>query len=123
MDHLNVNGRHRSRGDASVTSLEPRGSGGPRTGILLDRYISPGFELLFLLIVYNLFRRTYESTEPGCSRPSSSILLDSWRKIAEDWTDWNKWMNNQGSFSALGLSSGMVGFFSPRADTRGPSPA
>ncbi|CAD5184157.1 unnamed protein product [Musa acuminata subsp. malaccensis] len=101
-----------------------------------------GFELLFLLIVYNLFRRTYESTvayvmitysswfmagtwlfTPFLFNPSGFV----WRKIVEDWTDWNKWMNNQGGigiqpdkcweswwnaehihFRHSGLSSGMV---------------
>ncbi|RWV79181.1 hypothetical protein GW17_00059734, partial [Ensete ventricosum] len=101
-----------------------------------------GFELLFLLIVYNMFRRSYESTvayvmitysswfmagtwlfTPFLFNPSGFV----WRKIVEDWTDWNKWMNNQGGigiqpdkcweswwnaehshFRHSGLSSGLV---------------
>ncbi|XP_038985106.1 putative callose synthase 8 isoform X2 [Phoenix dactylifera] len=70
-----------------------------------------GFELLFLLIVYNMFRKSYESTmvyfmvtystwfmagtwlcAPFLFNPSGFV----WRKIVEDWTEWNKWMKNQG---------------------------
>ncbi|EHA8590235.1 callose synthase 5 [Cocos nucifera] len=70
-----------------------------------------GFELLFLLIVYNMFRKSYESSmvyfmvtystwfmaatwlfAPFLFNPSGFV----WRKIVEDWTEWNKWMKNQG---------------------------
>ncbi|OVA03950.1 Glycosyl transferase [Macleaya cordata] len=70
-----------------------------------------GFELLLLLIVYNLFRRPYQSSmtyvlitysiwfmlatwlfAPFLFNPSGF----NWGKIVDDWTDWNKWMKNQG---------------------------
>jgi len=70
-----------------------------------------GFELLFLLIVYNLFRRSSESSmaymmitysiwfmaltwlaAPFLFNPSGFV----WRRIVEDWREWIKWMNNQG---------------------------
>ncbi|XP_073110667.1 putative callose synthase 8 isoform X4 [Elaeis guineensis] len=70
-----------------------------------------GFELLFLLIVYNMFRKSYESSmvyfmvtfstwfmaatwlfAPFLFNPSGFV----WQKIVEDWTEWNKWMKNQG---------------------------
>ncbi|XP_020251345.1 putative callose synthase 8 isoform X2 [Asparagus officinalis] len=69
------------------------------------------FELLFLLIVYSLFRKAYyDSTAymmitysiwfmaitwlaaPFLFNPSGF----DWRRIVEDWTDWVKWMNNKG---------------------------
>ncbi|KAM0939500.1 putative 1,3-beta-glucan synthase [Dioscorea sansibarensis] len=70
-----------------------------------------GFEMLFLLIVYNMFRRSYQSSmaylfatysiwfmtftwlfAPFLFNPSGF----AWQKVVEDWKDWNKWMNNQG---------------------------
>lgn len=70
-----------------------------------------GFELVFLLTVYNLFKKSYESNiaymmitystwfmamtwlyAPFLFNPSGF----AWRMIVEDWTDWNKWMNNVG---------------------------
>ncbi|XP_062011839.1 putative callose synthase 8 isoform X2 [Rosa rugosa] len=70
-----------------------------------------GFELLLLLIVYNLFRRSYESGmayvlitysiwfmsitwlfAPFLFNPSGF----SWDKIVDDWKDWNKWIRQQG---------------------------
>lgn len=70
-----------------------------------------GFELIFLLTVYNLFRMSYESNiaymmitystwfmainwlfAPFIFNPSGF----AWRMIVEDWADWNKWMDNVG---------------------------
>lgn len=70
-----------------------------------------GFELLLLLTVYNLFRRSYQSNmayvlitysiwfmsitwlfAPFLFNPSGF----SWEKIVDDWKDWNKWIRQQG---------------------------
>lgn len=70
-----------------------------------------GFELLLLLIVYDLFRRSYQSSmayvlitysiwfmsitwlfAPFLFNPSGF----SWGKIVDDWKDWNKWIRVQG---------------------------
>ncbi|XP_009622154.1 putative callose synthase 8 isoform X2 [Nicotiana tomentosiformis] len=70
-----------------------------------------GFELLLLLIVYDLYRRSYESNmayvlttyaiwfmsltwlfAPFLFNPSGF----DWGKIMDDWKDWNKWINQQG---------------------------
>ncbi|XP_075498077.1 putative callose synthase 8 isoform X2 [Primulina tabacum] len=70
-----------------------------------------GFELLLLLIVYDLFRWSYESSKayvlityaiwfmsmtwlfaPFLFNPSGF----DWGKIVDDWTDWNKWIKQQG---------------------------
>ena len=70
-----------------------------------------GFEILLLLIVYDLFRRSYESSmayvlitysiwfmsitwlfAPFLFNPSGF----SWGKIVDDWKDWNKWIRQQG---------------------------
>ncbi|XP_042020484.1 putative callose synthase 8 isoform X2 [Salvia splendens] len=70
-----------------------------------------GFELLILLIVYDLFRRSYQSSmayalityaiwfmsltwlfAPFLFNPSGF----DWGKIVDDWKDWNKWIKQQG---------------------------
>ncbi|KAH6785388.1 hypothetical protein C2S51_037843 [Perilla frutescens var. frutescens] len=70
-----------------------------------------GFELLLLLIVYDLFRRSYQSSmayvlityaiwfmsltwlfAPFLFNPSGF----DWGKIVDDWKDWNKWIKQQG---------------------------
>ncbi|KAF8408909.1 hypothetical protein HHK36_004979 [Tetracentron sinense] len=70
-----------------------------------------GFELLLLLIIYDLFRRSYQSSmtyvlitysiwfmlttwlfAPFLFNPSGF----NWGKIVDDWTDWNKWIKQQG---------------------------
>ncbi|CAA0808476.1 Putative callose synthase 8 [Striga hermonthica] len=70
-----------------------------------------GFELLILLIVYDLFRRSYQSSMayllityaiwfmsmtwlfgPFLFNPSGF----DWGKIVDDWKDWNKWVKQQG---------------------------
>ncbi|CAN1140669.1 Putative callose synthase 8 [Linum perenne] len=70
-----------------------------------------GFELVILLIVYDLFRRSYQSSmayvmitysiwfmsitwlfAPFLFNPSGF----TWEKIVDDWKDWNKWIRQQG---------------------------
>ncbi|XP_038691552.1 putative callose synthase 8 isoform X2 [Tripterygium wilfordii] len=70
-----------------------------------------GFELMLLLIVYYLFRRSYQGSvayvlitysiwfmsitwlfAPFLFNPSGF----SWDKIVDDWKDWNKWIKQQG---------------------------
>ncbi|XP_050220253.1 putative callose synthase 8 isoform X2 [Mercurialis annua] len=70
-----------------------------------------GFEVVLLLIVYDLFRRSYQSSmayvlitysiwfmsitwlfAPFLFNPSGF----SWDKIVDDWKDWNKWIREQG---------------------------
>ncbi|KAF5950988.1 hypothetical protein HYC85_012981 [Camellia sinensis] len=70
-----------------------------------------GFELLLLLVVYDLFRRSYQNNmayvlvtyaiwfmsltwlfAPFFFNPSGF----DWGKIVDDWKDWNKWINQQG---------------------------
>ncbi|CAI0409346.1 unnamed protein product, partial [Linum tenue] len=70
-----------------------------------------GFELVLLLVVYDLFRRSYQSTmayvlitysvwfmsitwlfAPFLFNPSGF----TWEKIVDDWKDWNKWIRQQG---------------------------
>ncbi|KAH7512777.1 hypothetical protein FEM48_Zijuj12G0126200 [Ziziphus jujuba var. spinosa] len=70
-----------------------------------------GFELLLLLIVYDMFRHSYQSSmayvlvtysiwfmsitwlfAPFLFNPSGF----RWGKIVDDWKDWNKWIRQQG---------------------------
>ncbi|KAH9311871.1 hypothetical protein KI387_026906 [Taxus chinensis] len=70
-----------------------------------------GIELMMLLIVYNVYGQTYRNTvayllitfsmwfmvgtwlfAPFLFNPSGF----EWQKIVDDWTDWNKWINNRG---------------------------
>eukprot|EP01018_Ginkgo_biloba_P029298 Gb_06219 [translate_table: standard] len=70
-----------------------------------------GLELMMLLVVYNVFGHTYRTTvayllitfsmwfmvgtwlfAPFLFNPSGF----EWQKIVDDWTDWNKWINNRG---------------------------
>ncbi|XVF18396.1 hypothetical protein REPUB_Repub11eG0018000 [Reevesia pubescens] len=70
-----------------------------------------GFELLLLLVVYDLFRRSYQSSmayvlitysvwfmtitwlfAPFLFNPSGF----DWDKIVDDWKGWNKWIKEQG---------------------------
>lgn len=70
-----------------------------------------GFELLLLLIVYDLFRRSYESSMAYVLITYSVWFMSitwlfapflfnptgfTWEKIVEDWKDWNKWIRQQG---------------------------
>lgn len=70
-----------------------------------------GFELIFLLIVYNLLRESHESSIAYMMITYSTWFMAinwlfapflfnpygfAWRMIVEDWADWNKWMNNVG---------------------------
>ncbi|GAB2300205.1 Callose synthase 1 [Dionaea muscipula] len=70
-----------------------------------------GLELLLLLVVYQIFSHAYNGVvgyilittsiwfmvgtwlfAPFLFNPSGF----EWQKIVDDWTDWNKWINNQG---------------------------
>ncbi|KAK4780638.1 hypothetical protein SAY87_016744 [Trapa incisa] len=70
-----------------------------------------GFELLILLLVYQIFGQSYRGSvayilitismwfmvgtwlfAPFLFNPSGF----EWQKIVDDWTDWNKWINNRG---------------------------
>ncbi|CAM8969696.1 unnamed protein product [Rhodiola kirilowii] len=70
-----------------------------------------GFELMILLLVYQIFSHTYRNAvgyilitisiwfmvatwlfAPFLFNPSGF----EWQKIVDDWTDWNKWISNQG---------------------------
>ncbi|KAF5736396.1 callose synthase 2-like [Tripterygium wilfordii] len=70
-----------------------------------------GFELLILLLVYHILGHSFKSTvayilitvsiwfmvgtwlfAPFLFNPSGF----EWQKIVDDWTDWNKWINNLG---------------------------
>ncbi|KAL1299856.1 hypothetical protein HN51_044400 [Arachis hypogaea] len=70
-----------------------------------------GFELMLLLIVYNMFRRSYQSNvayvlityaiwfmsltwlcAPFLFNPAGF----SWTKTVDDWKEWNKWIRQQG---------------------------
>ncbi|XP_062218735.1 putative callose synthase 8 [Phragmites australis] len=70
-----------------------------------------GFELIFLLIVYHIFRRSYASSVVHVMITYSTWFMAvtwlfapflfnpagfAWQKIVEDWADWNRWMRNQG---------------------------
>ncbi|CAO2037869.1 unnamed protein product [Urochloa humidicola] len=70
-----------------------------------------GFELVFLLIVYHIFRRSYVSSVVHVMITYSTWFMAvtwlftpflfnpvgfAWQKIVEDWADWNRWMRNQG---------------------------
>lgn len=70
-----------------------------------------GFELTFLLIVYNLFRKSYEDGVAYLMATFSTWFMAltwlftpflfnpmgfAWKKIVEDWADWNFWMKNPG---------------------------
>ncbi|KAK6247846.1 hypothetical protein QUC31_019411 [Theobroma cacao] len=70
-----------------------------------------GIEMMILLLVYQIFGHTYRSAvayvlitvslwfmvgtwlfAPFLFNPSGF----EWQKIVDDWTDWNKWINNRG---------------------------
>ncbi|XP_048140588.1 callose synthase 3 [Rhodamnia argentea] len=70
-----------------------------------------GFELMILLLVYQIFGQSYRSAvayilitismwfmvgtwlfAPFLFNPSGF----EWQKIVDDWTDWNKWISNRG---------------------------
>jgi callose synthase len=70
-----------------------------------------GFELTFLLIVYNLFRKSYENGVAYLMATYSIWFMAltwlftpflfnpmgfAWKKIVEDWADWNGWIKNPG---------------------------
>lgn len=70
-----------------------------------------GFELLLLLIIYELFRRSFESSVAYVLITYSVWFMSitwlfapflfnplgfSWAKIVDDWKEWNKWIKLQG---------------------------
>ncbi|KAJ1278745.1 hypothetical protein BS78_04G102300 [Paspalum vaginatum] len=70
-----------------------------------------GFELVFLLIVYHIFRKSYASNVVHVMITYSTWFMAvtwlftpflfnpagfAWQKIVDDWADWNQWMKNQG---------------------------
>jgi len=75
-----------------------------------------GLELMLLLIVYTVYSHSYRKTvvyvlitysmwfmvgtwlfAPFLFNPSGF----EWQKIVEDWTDWNKWINNRGGIGVV----------------------
>lgn len=75
-----------------------------------------GFELLLLLIIYDLFRRSYESNMAyivitysiwfmSITWLSAPFLFNpsgfSWGRIVDDWKGWNKWIDQQGGIGIL----------------------
>lgn len=70
-----------------------------------------GFELVFLLTVYHIFRKSYVRSVVHVMITYSTWFMAvtwlftpflfnpagfAWQKIVEDWADWNRWMKNQG---------------------------
>ncbi|KAE8718759.1 Callose synthase 4 [Hibiscus syriacus] len=79
-----------------------------------------GIEMMILLLVYQIFGHTYRSSvayvliiaslwfmvgtwlfAPFLFNPSGF----EWQKIVDDWTDWNKWINNRGGIGVLSEKS------------------
>lgn len=75
-----------------------------------------GIELMILLLVYQIFGESYRGSvayllitismwfmvgtwlfAPFLFNPSGF----EWQKIVDDWTDWNKWINNRGGIGVL----------------------
>ncbi|XP_052193057.1 callose synthase 2-like [Diospyros lotus] len=70
-----------------------------------------GIELMILLIVYEIFGQSYRGVVPYVLITVSIWIMVAtwlfapflfnpsgfeWQKIVDDWTDWNKWINNRG---------------------------
>ncbi|XP_055817762.1 callose synthase 2 isoform X2 [Solanum dulcamara] len=70
-----------------------------------------GIELMMLLLVYHIFGRSYRDMVAYVLITASIWFLVvtwlfapflfnpsgfEWQKIVDDWTDWNKWINNRG---------------------------
>ena len=70
-----------------------------------------GFELLLLLIVYDLYRKSYQSSMAYLLITYAIWFLSltwlfapflfnpygfDWQILVNDWTDWNKWIRQQG---------------------------
>ncbi|GMP62506.1 hypothetical protein CsSME_00024598 [Camellia sinensis var. sinensis] len=70
-----------------------------------------GIELMILLIVYEIFGQSYRGAVPYILITISMWFMVGtwlfapflfnpsgfeWQKIVDDWTDWNKWINNRG---------------------------
>jgi callose synthase len=67
------------------------------------------FELLFLLIIYHIFRKSYGRIHVMVTYSTWFMAMTwlfapflfnpagfAWHKIVDDWSDWNRWMRNQG---------------------------
>ena len=67
------------------------------------------FELLFLLIIYHIFRKSYGKVHVLVTYSTWFMAVTwlfapfifnpagfAWHKIVDDWADWNRWMMNQG---------------------------
>ncbi|KAJ6809888.1 callose synthase 3-like [Iris pallida] len=76
-----------------------------------------GIELLILLVVYEIFGQSYRSSVANIFITASMWFMVvtwlfapflfnpsgfEWQKIVDDWTDWNKWISNQGG---IGVST------------------
>ncbi|XP_047315043.1 callose synthase 2 [Impatiens glandulifera] len=76
-----------------------------------------GIELLMLLIVYEIFGKSYRGVVPYILITVSMWFMVGtwlfapflfnpsgfeWQKIVDDWNDWNKWINNRGG---IGVSA------------------
>ncbi|XP_065872528.1 callose synthase 2 [Euphorbia lathyris] len=70
-----------------------------------------GIELMIMLIVYHMFGHSYRGVVPYILITASMWFMVGtwlfapflfnpsgfeWQKIVDDWTDWNKWINNRG---------------------------
>ncbi|KAE9463007.1 hypothetical protein C3L33_05086, partial [Rhododendron williamsianum] len=70
-----------------------------------------GLELMILLLVYEIFGQSYRGSVPYILITVSMWFMVGtwlfapflfnpsgfeWQKIVDDWTDWNKWINNRG---------------------------
>ncbi|WCJ19020.1 glucan synthase-like 3 [Euphorbia peplus] len=70
-----------------------------------------GIELMMMLIVYHMFGESYRGVVPYILITASMWFMVvtwlfapflfnpsgfEWQKIVDDWTDWNKWINNLG---------------------------
>lgn len=79
-----------------------------------------GMELLILLVVYQIFGQPYRSAVAYIFITASMWFMVGtwlfapflfnpsgfeWQKIADDWTDWNKWISNRGGIGVAADSS------------------
>ncbi|KAF7154004.1 hypothetical protein RHSIM_Rhsim01G0134500 [Rhododendron simsii] len=75
-----------------------------------------GLELMILLLVYEIFGQSYRGSVPYILITVSMWFMVGtwlfapflfnpsgfeWQKIVDDWTDWNKWINNRGGIGVL----------------------
>ncbi|KAF7152125.1 hypothetical protein RHSIM_Rhsim01G0033900 [Rhododendron simsii] len=75
-----------------------------------------GIEFMILLIVYEIFGQSYRGSVPDILITVSMWFMVGtwlfapflfnpsgfeWEKISDDWTDWNKWINNRGGIGVI----------------------